>query len=173
MSPEQAEGKLIDQRSNTYSLGALLYLMLTGHAPHSGDTPHAVVEAVRKGDVTPPSIKRGGGLTTEVDRIVLKALERNSSRRPLTMRQFLTDVSGLIVTEQRPAVTSAGGGGSGRDAGFARTMMFAGGASEVQKLVAQAVAAREAAENGTVEPAAPPRSRFARRRLRLREPEDP
>jgi hypothetical protein len=151
MSPEQAEGKLIDQRSNTYSLGALLYLMLTGYSPHTGDTPQAVVEAVRKGDITPPSIRRGGGLTAEVDRIVLKALERNSSRRPLTLRQFLTDVSGLIVTEQQATPTSAGAGAAGRDAGFARTMMFAGGASEVQKLVAQAVAAREAAGNGTAE----------------------
>ena len=71
MSPEQSEGKLIDQRSNTYSLGALIYLMLTGHPPHTGETPQAVVEAVQRGELTPPSIKRGGGLTPEVDRIVL------------------------------------------------------------------------------------------------------
>ncbi len=149
MSPEQADGKLIDQRSNTYSLGALLYLMLTGHAPHAGATPQAIVDAVQKAEITPPSIKRGSGLTTEVDRIILKALERNSSRRPLTMRQFLTDVSGLIVNEA-PAASSATAGG-GRDGGFARTMMFAGGATEVQKLVAQAIAARQAVGNGAPE----------------------
>jgi hypothetical protein len=147
MSPEQSEGKLIDQRSNTYSLGALLYLMLTGQPPHVGATAQATIEAIQKGEITPPSIKRGSGLTAEVDRIVLKALERNSSRRPLTMRQFLTDVSGLIVTEQ----AAASSGAAARDAGFAKTMMFAGGASEVQKLVAQAVAARQAAGNGTTE----------------------
>src|SRR5450432_3897890 len=143
MSPEQSEGKLIDQRSNTYSLGALIYLMLTGHPPHTGETPQGVVEAVQRGELTPPSIKRGGGLTPEVDRIVLKALERSSSRRPLTMRQFLTDVSGLVVTEQLPTTTSAAAGAGRGDTGFARTMMFAGGASEVQKLVAQAMAARQ------------------------------
>jgi serine/threonine-protein kinase len=155
MSPEQSEGKLIDQRSNTYSLGSLFYLMLTGHPPHTGETPRAVVAAIQKGELVPPSIKRGEGLTAEVDRIVLKALERNSSRRPLTMRQFLTDLSGLIVTDEQANATVAApatGGGSGRDAGFARTMMFAGGATEVQKLVAQAVAARQVAGNGAGEP---------------------
>ena len=165
MSPEQSEGKLIDQRSNTYSLGALLYLMLTGHPPHTGESPREIIDAIQKGEITPPSIKlgsAGGGLTTEVDRILLKALERNSSRRPLTMRQFLTDVSGLIVTEQPATAASASGG---RDAAFARTMMFAGGASEVKKLVAQAVAARQAAGSGghseAAAPAAPEAPRAA------------
>ena len=69
------------------------------------------------------------------------------------MRQFLTDVSGLIVTEEQAAVAASPGGA--RDLGFARTMMFAGGASEVQKLVAQATAARQAAGNGATEPVAP------------------
>jgi len=144
MSPEQAEGKLIDQRSNTYSLGALLYLMLTGQPPFAGATPQATIEALLKADLTPPSIKRGGGLTTEVDRVLLKALERSSSRRPLTMRQFLSDVAALIVPDHGTASTTAASGG--RDPAFAKTMMFAGGAPEVQKLVAQAVAARQAAE---------------------------
>jgi hypothetical protein len=154
MSPEQSEGKLIDQRSNTYSLGALIYLMLTGHPPHTGETPQAVIEAVQRGELTPPSIKRGGGLTPEVDRIVLKALERSSSRRPLTMRQFLTDVSGLVVTEQLAATTSPAAGAGRGETGFARTMMFAGGASEVQKLVAQAMAARQVPGNGAAGPTA-------------------
>jgi len=155
MSPEQAEGKLIDQRSNTYSLGALLYLMLTGQPPFIGATPQGTLDAVLKGELTPPSIKRGEGLTTEVDRVVLKALERNSSRRPLTMRQFLSDVASLIVTEEQAAAAT---GTSGvREAAFAKTMMFAGGAPEVQKLVAQAVAARQAAEGGgSPEPGAAP-----------------
>jgi serine/threonine-protein kinase len=145
MSPEQAEGKLIDQRSNTYGVAAVLYFMLTGQAPFSGDTPEATIQAVLKGDIVPPSIKRGSGLTTEVDRVVLKALERNSSRRPLTMRQFLADVAGLIVTEPSASTGPSAGGGANREGAFVKTMVFAGGATEVQKLVAQAVAARQAA----------------------------
>jgi hypothetical protein len=153
MSPEQAEGKLIDQRSNTYGVGALLYFMLTGEPPHIGATPQATIEAILKGDLTPPSIKRAGaGLTTEVDRVVLKALERSSSRRPLTLRQFLADVASLVVTEQ--TATNPASGGQNKEPAFARTMMFAGGSQEVQKLVAQAVAAREAA-GPVASPAAP------------------
>jgi len=159
MSPEQAEGKLIDQRSNTYGVAALLYFMLTGRGPHVGATPEATIEAILKGEVVPPSIQRGSGLTAEVDRVVLKALERSSSRRPLTMRQFLADVAALVVTDQPAASVGAPqSGGANREAAFVKTMVFAGGASEVQKLVAQAVAARQAAGAVTTapEPAAAP-----------------
>ena len=143
MSPEQADGKLIDQRSNTYSLGALIYFMLTGQPPFVGASPQATIEAIHKGELVPPSIKRSGGaLTAEVDRVVLKALERSSSRRPLTLRQFLSDVAALVVSEQTATTISTAGG---KEPAFLKTMVFAGGSQEVQKLVAQAVAARDAA----------------------------
>ncbi|HEX2658754.1 MAG TPA: serine/threonine-protein kinase [Polyangia bacterium] len=143
MSPEQAEGKLIDQRSNTYGVAAVLYFMLTGQPPVSGETPDATLQAVLKGEIVPPSIRRGSGLNADVDRVVMKALERNSSRRPLTMRQFLADVAALVVGDQPSSAPSSMG--ANRDASFVKTMMFAGGATDVQKLVAQAVAARQAA----------------------------
>ena len=101
--------------------------MLTGQPPHVGSTPQATIEAILKGDVTPPSIKRlGAGLTTEVDRVVLKALERSSSRRPLTLRQFLADVAALVVTEQ--TATNPASGAQSKEPTFAKTMVFAGGA---------------------------------------------
>jgi hypothetical protein len=90
-------------------------------------------------------------LTAEVDRVVLKALDKSSSRRPLTLRQFLAEVAALVVTdEQQILATTAQGHSKGHDFGpeaahdpaFKRTMMFAGGAAEVQKLVAEAAAAR-------------------------------
>ena len=89
--------------------------------------------------------------------MVLKALERNSSRRPLTMRQFLADVAGLIVNDQS-AVAPAAAGGANRESAFVKTMVFAGGATEVQKLVAQAVAARQAAGAPAAAPEPPPAS---------------
>jgi hypothetical protein len=133
LSPEQAEGKLVDQRSNTYSLGAILTFMLTGKPPVEGADTAAVLEQILKGTPVPPSL-RAPGLNTEIDRVLMKAMDRSPNRRPLTMRQFLTDVSGL-VTGGSPADSSKG-------VGFAKTMMFTGGSPEVQKLVNQALAAR-------------------------------
>jgi eukaryotic-like serine/threonine-protein kinase len=145
LAPEQAEGKLVDQRSNTYSLGALLMLMLTGQPPFSGSDPRAVLDQVIRGELTPPS-RRRAGLSPEIDRVVLKAMDKSSSRRPLTMRQFLSDVAGLT--------TPVGGApGAQREVAFAKTMMFAGGAPDVQHLVNQAAAARAEA-NGASAPAA-------------------
>jgi hypothetical protein len=130
----------------------------------SGGDEAAVLQQVIRGDVAPPS-RRRAGLTPEIDRVVMKAMEKSSSRRPLTMRQFLTDVAGLAV-----GAPSAGTGVQSQ-AAFAKTMMFAGGtAPDVSHLVNQAAAARAEA-NGSgpaaaAQPAftptpAPPASPFA------------
>lgn len=140
LSPEQAEGKLVDQRSNTYSLSAILMLMLTGKPPVEGADTAAILAQISKGTPMPPSL-RAPGLNAEIDRVIMKAMDKSPNRRPLTMRQFLTDVSGLV----------AGGAAvsdPNRSVGFAKTMMFTGGSPEVQKLVNQALAARAEA-NGT------------------------
>jgi len=151
LSPEQAEGKLVDQRSNTYSLGAVATLMLTGQAPVIGADSAAVLQQVLKGELVPPS-RNAVGLTPEIDRVILKAMDKSPNRRPLTMRQFLTDVSALVGL----------GGSAGADraaVGFAKTMMFTGGTTppEVQKLVNQAMAARaQAGANGAQATMTPP-----------------
>src|SRR5580692_9728949 len=134
LSPEQAEGKLVDQRSNTYSLGGLLLFMLTGQPPVEGADAGAVLEQVMRGTPVPPSL-RVQGLNTEIDRVVAKAMDKSPNRRPLTMRQFLTDVAGLMAVAPSTADPARG-------VGFAKTMMFAGGSPEAQKLVDQALAAR-------------------------------
>jgi len=148
LAPEQAEGKLVDQRSNTYSLGGILMLLLTGQAPVSGGDTSAVLEQVTKGDLVPPSRRAPNAmLTPEIDRVVLKAMDKSPNKRPLTMRQFLTEVSGLVAMGAPPA--------AGAGVGFAKTMLFTGGSNEVQKLVQQAVAARGGASSAAPAPATP------------------
>ena len=155
VSPEQAEGKLVDQRSNTYNLGAILMLMLTGEPPFTGPDEQAVLQSVLHDELVAPT-RRNPGLSADVDRLVGKALERNSSRRPLTLRQFLNDIAGLSPPAPGATPGSTGGVtvGTGRpENNFAKTMMFAGGAPEVQKLIAEAAAARAEANGSGGTPA--------------------
>lgn len=106
VSPEAIEGKPIDQRSATYSLGAIYYATLTGTPPFSGDA-EAVHAAQLTGSVQPPSTKVP--LAPEIDSLVGRAMERNPARRYLTLKQFLDDIekigkSGNHV-EPSPATT--------------------------------------------------------------------
>ncbi len=144
LSPEQAEGKLVDQRSNTYSLGGILLFMLTGQPPVEGASAAAVLEQVMKGAPVPPSL-RVQGLNAEIDRVIGKAMDKSPNRRPLTIRQFLTDVAGMMAVAPQTADPARG-------VGFAKTMMFAGGSPEAQKLVNQALAARAEANGAGAPP---------------------
>jgi len=153
LSPEQAEGKLVDQRSNTYGLAAILYFMVTGVPPFSGSGVRETLEAVLKTDLVPPSI-RLAGLPAEVDRVVGKAMEKTSSRRPLTLRQFLNDVAGLSAGQSGP--THAPVAAEPGKSPFAQTMVFGVSSKDVQQLVQQALAARSNAAAGAAAPAAAP-----------------
>jgi serine/threonine protein kinase len=90
VSPEQAEGKPVDQRSNIYSLGTIFYFALTGAPPFAGDAV-AVLQQHLNAQPAPPSTRRMG-LSSEIDRVILKALEKNGGRRHLTLRQLLNEV---------------------------------------------------------------------------------
>jgi Protein kinase domain len=90
LSPEQVEGRPVDQRSNIYSLGAVLYYAVTGAAPFSGD-PQSLLQQQLSATPQPPSA-RTQGLPAELDKVVLKALEKSGGRRHLTLRQLLTEL---------------------------------------------------------------------------------
>jgi serine/threonine protein kinase len=92
LSPEQAEGKPVDQRSNIYSLGAVYYFALTGKAPFAGDAA-SLLQQHLSAVPQPPSALRAG-LGADVDRVIGKALEKSGGRRHLTLRQLLTEVAG-------------------------------------------------------------------------------
>jgi eukaryotic-like serine/threonine-protein kinase len=91
LSPEQAEGKPVDQRSNIYSLGAMYYYALTGRPPFVGD-PSSLLQQ-HLGAIPPPPSTQRQGLGADVDRVILKALEKSGGRRHLTLRQLLTEVA--------------------------------------------------------------------------------
>ncbi|HJX65412.1 MAG TPA: serine/threonine-protein kinase, partial [Polyangia bacterium] len=153
VSPEQAQGKPADQRSNTYSLAAILYHLLTGEPPFQAATPQGVLDMHVSSPLLPPSQRRpDAGISAEADRLILKAMDKSSSRRHLTLRLFLTELEGVkAAVPGAPAAKPAGG-----DVGLARTMLFAGNQADVARMVAEAKAkAAASAPPASSAPAAP------------------
>jgi serine/threonine protein kinase len=141
MSPEQASGRDVDRRTDIWSLGVVLYEMLTGLLPFRGEYEQALIYQIMNAAPEPITSLRSG-VPMELERIVTKCLEKNRDERYQTSADLIADLRRLqrtlsagTGTAQRSAATA------GRPARRVRRLYWA--ASLIAVAIITAVILRE------------------------------
>jgi eukaryotic-like serine/threonine-protein kinase len=100
LSPEQARGEAVDARSDVYAAGCVLFELLTGEPPFTGDSPVAVAYQHVREDPKPPSALNPR-VNPALDAIVLKAMSKGAANRYQSAAEMRTDLV-RVLSGQRP-----------------------------------------------------------------------
>lgn len=105
-SPEQARNGFVDGRSDIYSLGIVMFEMVTGRVPFDGDTTVAVALQHLQEEIARPSIY-APDLPISFEKIILKCTQKTPDRRYQTIEEFLTDIRRSLAHPDEDFVTIA------------------------------------------------------------------
>src|SRR3954470_20469446 len=101
MSPEQAAGGELDGRSDLFSVGTMLYAMITRRHPFDAPTDYETLMLVKNGDFLPPETARPG-LNPELYRVIRKAMGKTADARYQKAEEMLVDVEQVMRVAFRP-----------------------------------------------------------------------
>ncbi len=111
-SPEQARGGYSDEKSDIYSLGVVLFEMLTGRVPFDGDTTVTIaIQHIQ--DAMPSPREFVGDIPVSIEQIIFKCTEKNSDRRYSSMAEVISDLKQSLLTPDENFIKRIPSGGNG------------------------------------------------------------